>query len=73
MESIWFSQLDNRYDCRVTRTDQSHGLLTVTDTTDQRVLLSEAVELSYGAVYGPDIDDVAEWQDKCVAVVDDKT
>jgi hypothetical protein len=46
MESIWFSQLDHRY---------------------------EAVTLSYGAVYGPDIDDVAEWQDKCVAVVDDKT
>ena len=70
MQTIWESQLDDRYDCRVTRINEAHGLLTVTDTENQKTLLSNEVTLSYGAAWGPDVDDVADWQERCVQAVD---
>ncbi len=70
MENIWGAQLDNRYDCKVTRINEAHGLLTVVDTTNQKVLLSNEVTLSYGAQFGPDVDDVEDWETRCVHAVD---
>jgi hypothetical protein len=43
--------------------------LTVTDLFD-KVLLDEEVTLTYGASFGPDISDVALWEDKSVEVID---
>jgi len=71
MDTIWQSTLDNRYDCRVTRINDSHGHLTVTDNTDKKVLLEQEVTLSYGARFGPDVDDVADWETRSVEAVDD--
>lgn len=68
--NIWQATLDDRYDCRVDRINEAHGHLTVTDTTDKKVLLSEEVTLSYGAAFGPDVDDVADWEVRCVQAVD---
>ncbi len=70
MDKIWEAQLDDRYDCTVTRINEAHGLLTVTDTTDKKILLSDEVTLAYGARFGPDVDDVAYWQERCVQAVD---
>jgi hypothetical protein len=70
MQKIWQAQLDNRYDCEVTRINEAHGHLTVTDTTNQKVLLSNEVTLAYGAQFGPDVDDVADWEIRCVQAVD---
>lgn len=68
---VWQATLDERYDCRVERIDGRRGELTVEDTRDGRlVLLRQTVTLSYGAVFGPDIQDVREWEVLCEKVVD---
>jgi hypothetical protein len=69
-EVIWESNLDNRYDCKVTRNLEYTGQLKVLDTETNQVLLDEEVRLSYGASFGPDVFDVADWRDKIIAVVD---
>lgn len=69
-ELVWQSQLDDRYDCRVTRNSYHEGTLVVEDKQDGRQLLEKKVTLSYGAQFGPDMFDVAAWQDDCIAVVD---
>ncbi len=68
--NIWQATLDDRYDCRVERINEAHGLLTVNDTTNNQVLLSREVTLAYGAAFGPDVEDVAAWEDWCVEAVD---
>ena len=68
---VWKSMLDGHYDVRVTRTEHTHlGLLKITDIRDGRVLLEETVPLSYGAMFGPDISDVRDWQERGIAVID---
>jgi hypothetical protein len=66
---VWEAKLDEVYDCKVTRIDEYKGRLTVTDLFD-KVLLDEEVTLTYGASFGPDISDVALWEDKSVEVID---
>ncbi len=70
METIWQAKLDDRYDCLVTRVNEAHGQLTVTDNTDKKVLLEREVTLAYGAQFGPDVDDVADWEEWCIQTVD---
>ena len=73
---IWKSTLDKRYLCRVVRIqrrgvkDGYAGKLTVTDTRHDSVIYEQAVGLAYGAAFGPDVDDVRQWEDLCVDVVD---
>lgn len=69
MDLIWESKLDDAYQCEVARTGPSTGQLTVTGPDGAR-LLDEPVTLAYGAQFGPDIDDVADWQARCTEVVD---
>ena len=70
VEVVWESNLDNRYDCKVTRNLEYTGQLKVLDTETNQVLLDEEVFLSHGAFFGPDVADVADWRDKIIAVVD---
>lgn len=58
-EVIWESKLDDKWDCSVIRLTESVGRLVVCDS--QETILNERVSLSYGAVFGPDIADVALW------------
>lgn len=68
---IWQSTLDERYSCLVTRDDDYHGFLTITDIQGEAELIySRSVGLAFGAVVGPDVDDVDMWQDICVGVID---
>lgn len=67
-EVIWHSELDDVFLCRVVRTGEYTGNLTVKH--GDKVLLEQEVGLSYGALLGPDISDVAEWQDLCIQCVD---
>ena len=67
---IWEATLDNIYKCEVTRIDEYKGKLKVTNTENVFVLLEQEVGLSYGARFGPDIDDVALWQDLSCKAVD---
>lgn len=67
---VWKSTLDNRYECIVTRMDAGRGHLLILDTETNANLHLQEVVLSYGAAYGPDVDDVAFWQEICAKVVD---
>lgn len=69
MSIIWEAKLDNIYECAVVRTGERFGQLTVKDTAG-KLLLNEEVGLSYGAVFGPDVDDVRIWESMCIMVVD---
>ena len=69
-EVVWESNLDNRYDCKVTRNSEYSGQLKVLDTETNQDLLDEEVFLSYGAFFGPDAADVSDWRDKIITVVD---
>jgi hypothetical protein len=45
---VWTSTLDGRYEVTVTRTDDYHGELTISE--GNQVLHRESVGLSYGAI-----------------------
>ena len=66
---IWESKLDEMFDCKVERIDERRGKLTVIDQFDQ-ILLNEEVGLSYGAMFGPDVADVALWEEMVIKVID---
>lgn len=70
MTTVWESDLDNQYDCKVTRIDEYNGTLTVVNKAEGNVLLCEAVTLAFGAAFGPDVADVLDWQDRCIRAVD---
>jgi len=71
-QTIWESKLDNIYQCEVTRTDEYRGVLKVTNTENDFVLLEQEVGLSYDARFGPDMADVAEWQHLIIQAVDNQ-
>lgn len=74
---VWWSRLDQRWQVEVRRAEgeagRYHGLLCVFDhgASDQLVY-QRAVGLSYGAVMGPDVQDVANWEAIACDVVDGK-
>ena len=72
MSIIWESQLDNIFDCKVTRISDRTGQLTVRENITGQLLLDKEVGLSYGAHFGPDVADVGLWQELCVNAVDNR-
>jgi hypothetical protein len=68
---VWESKLDQQWDCRVERTGEREGRLIVSRLGDPTVvILDEETGLSYGAIFGPDVEDIAIWREKCTAAVD---
>jgi hypothetical protein len=68
---VWASRLDDRYLVEVVRTSERLARLRLFDNKESPiVLLDESVPLSYGALFGPDVDDVARWQERVMEVVD---
>ncbi len=65
---VWTSTLDGKYEVTVTRTSDYHGELTISESN--QVLHREDVGLSYGAIFGADVADVADWQRIAVEFVD---
>lgn len=50
--------------------NDNHGTLFIADKHSKRILTSKIVMLSYGAVFGPDVADVAAWREFAVDFVD---
>jgi len=74
MDEVWKQTVDNgTFTCEVIGDPVNGylGMLSVTVTKTGEVLLDEEVGLSYGAQFGPDVGDVADWQDKCIKVIDE--
>lgn len=65
---IWTSLLDNRYIVTVRRTAPYRGELTITDAG--QIIHREAVGLMFDAIFGPDIDDVSNFQRIAIQIVD---
>jgi hypothetical protein len=65
---VWTSLLDDRFLCQVVRTEPYLGKLAISE--EGVVLYVEEVGLSYNAQFGPDVEDVRMWQERCVEVVD---
>ncbi len=68
MDALWEADLDDIYHCEVTRKTASLGVLRITKGSE--TLLEKEVSLAYGAAFGPDIDDVMQWQNDCLDFVD---
>jgi hypothetical protein len=64
---VWLAMFDGRYAIKVTRTGPHCGELTVTE--GENVLHREPVELTFGALSGPDIDDVVAWHEIAIRFV----
>lgn len=54
----------------VERIGDYRGRFTVAHQPSGDVLLDEEVGLSYGAIFGPDVADVDEWQGRAIGVID---
>lgn len=67
---IWHATLDQHYRIEVVRRTHYTGTLSVTDQRNGTILSEQDVTLSYGAVFGPDVDDVYDWQERALRVVD---
>lgn len=65
---VWSSMLDDKYTVAVTRTAPFRGELTIAE--GEQVLHRESVGLSFDAPFGPDIADVAEWQELAISFID---
>ena len=65
---VWGTQLDKRYNIRVDRTGTYTGTLKIFD--GEKLLKEWPVTLSYQAIFGPDVQDVSDWQAKVVEFVD---
>lgn len=66
---IWESILDDKFACKVTRIDGDTGELTI-ERDGKRLHGPIVVPLWYQALFGPDIADVAVWQETCAKLVD---
>lgn len=63
MMQVWEATLDNRYHVTVERARPYQGVLQVwSDAAHATLLHSAAVGLSYDARFGPDYEDVCEWE-----------
>lgn len=68
---IWNEVADGKYRCTVTQTgDGYQGLLRITHIETDLVIHEQEVGVSYGAPFGPDFEDVAEWTGICLDTID---
>jgi hypothetical protein len=67
---VWQSTLDDRYEVVVVRVAPYQGLLTILDAGEE--IFSRQVGLMYNAQFGPDMDDVTDWQEIVVNFIDNK-
>lgn len=67
-DSVYSTTLDKRYAVTVRRTGPYHGELTIAE--GGQILFRQDVGLSYNAQFGPDVADVADWQDIAINFID---
>jgi hypothetical protein len=68
---VWGGTVDNnKYLAVVSRTGPHTGVLSVYQQSDDHLVHTVTVGLSYDAIFGPDAADVAEWQSLTIETVD---
>ncbi len=70
---VWRETLDGRYLVEVERTGPYSGVLAVFDHDSCDTLVASVdVDLMYGAIFGPDAADVADWKKQAMDFVDSR-
>ena len=68
---VWWVRLDDRYQIEVHRVTKYKGTLYIFDhNSNDALLYIEDVGLLYDALFGPDVNDVYEWEEKILKCVD---
>jgi hypothetical protein len=68
---IWWSRLDNKYQIEVQRIDGYHANLIIFDhELKDKKIFEKKVGLSYGARFGPDMEDVENWREIAAGFID---
>ena len=71
VNDVWDATVDGgKFEVGVERTGARSGKLRVVVASTREVLLVQDVGLAYGAMFGPDVDDVMEWQNAAMPVID---
>lgn len=71
MNLVWYSTLDNRYKIQIQRIDYSSANLYIFDSIkNNEQIFCQKVSLSYGAIYGPDVNDVNIWKKIIINFID---
>lgn len=70
--TVWQATLDDRYLVKVIGEDANwySGVLIIEDNGTE--LLREPTNIIFGAPFGPDVDDVARWQDRATEFIDER-
>lgn len=67
---VWCERLDGRYLVEVVDDDNGARLRVYDHDEGETLVAEEAVVLSYGAVFGPDVGDIEVWRETAVRLVD---
>ena len=69
-ELVWSCILDKRYKIEVVRNETGAELIIYDSEIKDEVIYRQDVTLSYGALFGPDVSDVVDWQNIAMRMVD---
>lgn len=68
---VWTATVDdNTWRIDVVRTDDYRANLEIYRVDGDELVHTEQVGLTYQAMFGPDVDDVAQWQHRSLEVID---
>lgn len=70
MNIVWKNQLDGKYDTYVERVEPYKGELVIKD--GDTTLTTKSVTLAYDAKFGPDVEDIQQWENMCVDFIDNQ-
>lgn len=66
---IWEAGLDGKYICQVSRVDNTTGNLFIINE-NEKVIFKEEISLSFRTPFGPDINEIENWKEKCLNFID---
>lgn len=71
-DEVWSATVDNgAFKVTVNRDEERSAVLTVVHVASETTILTSQVGLSYGAIFGPDVADVAAWQVMSLDAIDE--
>jgi len=71
-DAVWSTGIDDgEFSAQVIQDGDHTGVFTVVVNDTDEELINEKVTLSYGAIFGPDVDDVEEWKARALDAIDE--
>lgn len=71
---VWYTRLDGKYRVEVERSGDYTAELIIRDGLDgdAKIIHQEPVGLMYGAMFGPDAEDVNYWKSRTIEFIDER-